>query len=150
MPEKEHVVLAVAPVLESAVHLYDHEVNIDLHMDEKNRAIQVRGDKDQLLRLFNNLIKNAAQAILDQERGKIEVHLAQENENCLIQVKDNGIGIPKEQIERIFEPNFTTKSSGTGLGLAMAKSIVKQMGGNISVASEEGEGAIFEVRIRVV
>lgn len=150
LPEKEHVVLTVAPVLESAVHLYDHEVNIDLHIDENNRAIQVRGDKDQLLRLFNNLIKNAAQAILDQEEGKIEVHLTQENETCVIQVKDNGIGIPKEQIERIFEPNFTTKSSGTGLGLAMAKSIVKQMGGNISVASEEGEGAIFEVKIKMV
>ena len=85
-----------------------------------NAAI-VLGDKEQLNRVFSNLIKNAIQAIPDDRRGIIKVGLVPKGSTYLIFVKDNGGGITKEIEKKIFSPNFTTKSTGAGLGLAMVK-----------------------------
>jgi nitrogen fixation/metabolism regulation signal transduction histidine kinase len=143
LPEKELKPVDLIPLLQNATHLYDQEVEIKFENLINQESAIVEGDKDQLLRLFNNLIKNAVHAIHDKEDGKIVLRLKRSNESCIVEIEDNGMGIPKEQQARIFEPNFTTKSSGTGLGLAMAKNIVKHMDVEISFKSVEGEGTVF-------
>lgn len=145
LPEKNFQQVELKPILETATNLYLHEAQIVLEVAAGLEEAKVFGDVDQLLRLFNNLLKNAVHAIQDKPEGQIEVRLSEEEEVYVVTISDNGIGIPKEQQERIFEPNFTTKSSGTGLGLAMAKSIVSQMEGEITAQSKEGEGADFKI-----
>jgi signal transduction histidine kinase len=105
------------------------------------------GDESRVLRVFNNLFKNAQQAFVADRRGKISVHLSSEGNNILISVSDNGSGVPEDVQRRIFQPNFTTKSSGTGLGLAMVKNILTEMGGKISFESKAGEGTTFFIEL---
>ncbi|MBK7874073.1 MAG: ATP-binding protein [Saprospiraceae bacterium] len=107
----------------------------------------IYADKDHIIRVLNNLIKNALQAIPDERQGKIQVSLSANGERALLQVADNGIGIPLEMQEKVFQPNFTTKSSGTGLGLAMSKSIVEAAGGSIWLESRVSEGTSFFVEL---
>ncbi|MBN4072941.1 ATP-binding protein, partial [Crocinitomix catalasitica] len=102
-------------------------------------------DKDLLLRVFNNLIKNAIQAVSAGESGKIRLRLVEGGDSYLVSVQDNGKGISQEQKENIFLPYFTTKSTGTGLGLAMSKQIVEGMKGRIWFESELNKGTTFYV-----
>ena len=107
----------------------------------------VRADKDQLIRIFSNLIKNALQAIPDDRKGEVQILLQDLGKEVIITVKDNGIGIPKDQLSKIFVPNFTTKSSGTGLGLAMVKAMTEGMGGQVWFETEENKGTRFYVKL---
>ena len=101
-------------------------------------------DKDLLLRVFNNLFKNAIQAT-SPETGKIKVTLKEVDDSYEVSVEDNGVGIKEEEREKIFVPYFTTKSTGTGLGLAMCKQIVEGMSGEIWFESELDVGTTFYV-----
>jgi signal transduction histidine kinase len=102
-------------------------------------------DKTQLIRIVTNLIKNAMQASEKEENPIIEVKVVSETDNVKITVSDNGKGISEELKSLIFEPKFTTKSSGMGLGLPMVKNIIEAYDGNISFTSQEGVGTIFTV-----
>lgn len=102
-------------------------------------------DKTQLIRIVTNLIKNAMQASEKEENPFIEVKVVSEMDNVKIIVSDNGKGISEELKNLIFEPKFTTKSSGMGLGLPMVKNIIEAYDGNISFTSQEGVGTIFTV-----
>ena len=102
-------------------------------------------DKTLCLRVFNNLIKNATQAIPSNEEGLLKVYLTEENNQYLVEIRDNGIGISDEQAEKIFVPYFTTKSTGTGLGLAMSKQIIENMKGKIWFESKPNKGTSFFV-----
>jgi len=102
-------------------------------------------DKTQLIRIVTNLIKNAMQASEKEENPIIEVKVVSETDNVKITVSDNGKGISEELKSLIFEPKFTTKSSGMGLGLPMVKNIIEAYDGNISFTSQEGLGTIFTV-----
>jgi two-component system sensor histidine kinase HydH len=95
--------------------------------------IELVCDWEKLSILLYNLILNAIQSIVDS--GTIEISVEENNDEIVIQVKDSGKGIPKENIETIFEPLFTTKQHGTGLGLVSVKSIIESHGGTISVTS---------------
>ena len=149
LPEKRFERLNILPILQSAVSIYEDDVNIELDIKLTDKSAFVMGDKDQLLRLFNNIIKNATQAIEEMQEGKIVVLLEEVESKFILSIKDNGIGMGTEDQERIFEPNFTTKSSGTGLGLAMSKSIVEQMDGKIFFESEIGEGTTFFIEFPI-
>lgn len=107
----------------------------------------VMADKDQMIRVLNNLIKNAFQAKDEAREPRVEVNLSKAGKCVLIEVKDNGKGIADDQKERIFQPNFTTKSSGTGLGLAMVKSMVENAGGKVWFESVVGQGTSFYVEL---
>jgi signal transduction histidine kinase len=102
-------------------------------------------DRDQLNRIVTNLVKNAIQSIPDNKTPKIEVNLFEENSRIHIKVKDNGSGIEDAIAEKIFEPKFTTKTSGMGLGLPMIKNIIEAYDGNITYETILGEGSLFEV-----
>jgi signal transduction histidine kinase len=97
---------------------------------------------------MHNLVKNAIQSVPDQREAEILVSVNKDGRNAHIRVRDNGEGIPKEMQERVFEPNFTTKSSGMGLGLAMVKNLIENFGGNIRFeTSSEGTEFIIELPI---
>jgi len=130
---------------------------IDLHKNSSNTAISftsytnedtfVSADKEQLIRVFNNLIKNSIQAIPNDQKGEIEILLKKQNNQFIIQVKDNGSGIRKDQTDKIFTPNFTTKTGGTGLGLAMTKNIIESFNGKIWFETIEGTGTSFFISL---
>ena len=103
-------------------------------------------DKEQWSRIIHNLIKNALQSVPEDRQPEIVVQVLKEQGKGIISVSDNGTGIPDEMKERVFEPNFTTKSSGMGLGLAMVKNLIQNFGGTI--AFENGKlGAVFTITI---
>lgn len=123
--------------------------DLDIRMDVPVRPIHVHADKNQLLRVLNNLVKNAIQSIPEGRKGHILIRLRQEEDRVRISVADNGTGIPEAMQEKVFMPNFTTKSSGTGLGLAICRNIIDQMQGHIYFQTRLGEGSTFFVELPV-
>jgi two-component system, NtrC family, nitrogen regulation sensor histidine kinase NtrY len=110
----------------------------------------VNADKTQMNRLFTNLFTNAVEACREKGNCRIEVNEHKEAGQIIISIRDNGEGIAPEMQGRIFVPNFTTKSSGTGLGLAMCKGIVEQAKGDIWFETKQGSGTTFFVKLPVV
>lgn len=110
-------------------------------------AIYANVDKTQLTRIVTNLVKNAIQALEQKENPKIEINLAEKNNTIIIKIADNGIGIPEVLKDKIFEPKFTTKSSGMGLGLPMIKKIIESYNGSITFTSMVNKGTVFTVII---
>jgi len=109
----------------------------------------IPGIVNELEQVFTNLILNSRDAIKEANRkGKIEIKTEQKNGAVKIEVIDNGIGIKKENLVRIFDPFYTTKDvgEGTGLGLTVSSGIVEKHLGKITVSSEEGQGATFTIR----
>lgn len=132
----------------SALELFNgfERVDFELHSETKE-ACDVMADRDQLIRVFNNLIKNAVQSIPDDRKGKVEVGLKERGNLLIATVSDNGAGISEDRKSKIFVPNFTTKSRGMGLGLAISKNIIENFGGRISFESSPGEGSTFTVEL---
>jgi len=112
--------------------------------------VLINADRTHINRLFTNLIQNAIQAVPEDRLAIIEVEEELHDNKILVKVKDNGMGIPETMRSKIFTPNFTTKTSGTGLGLAMCKGIVEQARGEIWFETTAGEGSIFFVELPVV
>jgi nitrogen fixation/metabolism regulation signal transduction histidine kinase len=109
--------------------------------------IMIFADKTHINRLFTNLLQNAIQAIPENKYGEIVVKESVSGSIVLLTITDNGNGIPAIMQNKIFTPNFTTKTSGTGLGLAMCKGIVEQSKGRIWFETEEGTGTVFYVEL---
>jgi two-component system, NtrC family, nitrogen regulation sensor histidine kinase NtrY len=135
-------------VLRSLKELYQSDEQVDFIWVPVNRQVIIDADKTQINRLFTNLFANAREAC----EGHCRIEVTEELNDGMIKVniKDNGEGIPQEMQSRIFIPNFTTKSSGTGLGLAMCKGIVEQVKGRIWFETVEGTGTTFHVELPVV
>ncbi len=138
-------------VARNAVALFAGEPNADITLHSSSEGpLRVKADREHLLRVFNNLIKNATQAIPEDRRGQIHVTLRAENDRALVEVRDNGAGIPERVRDRIFEPSFTTKSSGMGLGLAMVKRMVEQAGGRVWFETRADESTSFFLALPLV
>lgn len=133
-------------VLRSLRELYHSDENIEFSWKPLRRRLMVKADKTQMNRLFTNLFANAVEACVDKS-CRIEVTEELHDDMVRINIRDNGEGISPEMRSRIFIPNFTTKSSGTGLGLAMCKGIVEQVKGRIWFDTQIGEGTVFHVEI---
>jgi two-component system sensor histidine kinase HydH len=123
----------------------DIEVPEDIKVILPAEKVSVYGDIKQLEIVFSNLLLNSIQAI--KEKGKIMVQASDTDDMIVIDVIDNGQGIAKETLPRIFEPLFTTKQNGTGLGLASCKSIVESHGGTIECSSIVGKGTVFTIKL---
>lgn len=135
-------------VLGSLKELYQRSQQVDIEWNAVPQQVLVRADKTQMNRLFTNLLQNAVEAC-SNGHCIILVNETQDNGSILVSIKDNGEGIAREMQSKIFIPNFTTKSSGTGLGLAMCKSIVEQAHGKIWFETQPGEGTTFFVELPV-
>jgi two-component system NtrC family sensor kinase len=106
----------------------------------------INSDRGLLQQVFLNILSNAFAAVDDG--GQIDVSMRREDNKVAVTIKDNGSGIPKENLQRIFEPFFSTKSEyGTGLGLSITFGIVEKLGGRIDVQSQVGQGTSFTVRL---
>lgn len=148
MPRSKFEKTDITDVIRSSIGLFRNTTKIKFIFDHSQKHF-VNSDKEQLLRVFNNLIKNSIQAITEPEKGIIEISIEEDDHYVVMKFMDNGSGIPKEQREKVFYPNFTTKSSGLGLGLAMVKSIVQNAEGEITFESEEGAGTTFIIALPV-
>jgi len=146
MPPARPVDLDLCEVARSAVALYAQQpgATVELEGDEK---LIVHIDPDHLLRILNNLIKNALQAIPPERNGLVRVLLKRTDDEAIMEVRDNGEGISEEWRERIFTPNFTTKSSGMGLGLSMVQRMVEHAGGRVWFETTTGVGTSFFVAL---
>jgi len=144
MPKANSTELNLESVLKASLDLYKETKNITItYRSILNLDPMVMADKDQVLRVFNNLLTNAIQAIPKGKDGEIDVVLKDYNEMLIVEIKDNGIGIPDDKKDKIFVPNFTTKSTGMGLGLAMVKDIMNSLDGDLWFKSKVGEGSQF-------
>ncbi len=146
MPEPQRTTFDLREVVREVFDLYSHDdaVQLELHIPEEE--FLVHSDRDQLSRVFNNVIKNAKQAI-EHEEGRIVVAMKTEGKLAKVTVRDNGKGIPEEIRGRVFEPKFSTKTSGMGLGLAMVRKIVQTSGGRIYFETEVGAGTTFIIEL---
>lgn len=132
------------------VDLFSANPKVSITWNKIPGSIVMKADKTQMNRVFTNLITNAVDACLVNDHCLIVINESQEENIVTISIGDNGEGIDPEMQSRIFMPNFTTKTSGTGLGLAMSKSIVEQAGGDIRFETEKGKGTTFFVSLPVI
>ncbi|MCX6290322.1 MAG: ATP-binding protein [Bacteroidetes bacterium] len=134
-------------ILRSTIALFKELPGSTITFASPGKEKFVYADKDQLSRVFSNLLKNSTQAIPSDKKGVIHVSVATGQEDFIVSISDNGEGIPLEQVSRIFTPSFTTKSGGMGLGLSMVKSIVENSGGKIWFETIAGEGTVFFISL---
>jgi two-component system, NtrC family, nitrogen regulation sensor histidine kinase NtrY len=141
---------SLAGQIRKVIELYENDDRITLLFDDGgNSNLKVFADREQLSRALINLIKNGIQAIPKDRAGKIEIRLKRRDHFVVISLSDNGSGIPEELQEKMFSPNFTTKTSGMGLGLAIVKSIVENFSGRIWFETGTDEGTTFYIEIPV-
>ncbi len=151
MPELKLERINLLATINKAIEVFSQMEHIVIQCDEKSlQNCFVKADKDQMLRSFNNLLKNAIEAIPDGKEGIIKINALQLNGKVEIKIADNGSGIPESSRSDIFVPNFTTKSSGTGLGLAFVKQAIQNVNGNIYFTTEIDVGTTFYITLPVV
>ena len=143
MPAQKSETLNVPKVIGMALDIFNEEYIV---FPSAKEEIIAKFDRTQLIRVVTNLVKNGIQAIPEDNTPKIIVDVYTEDGDVVITVSDNGVGITEENKKKIFEPKFTTKTSGMGLGLAMVKNIVETYNGSITFTSEEGKGTVFKVK----
>ena len=147
MPETKLERLNIFEILGQAVTIFKEMDNIKIINQVSDTPFFIYADRDQLLRCFNNLLKNAIEATAPNKLGTIEINYLVTSKNVLLTIKDNGEGIPDRLREKIFEPNFTTKSSGTGLGLAFVRNSIENAGGKIWFETITGQGTTFYISL---
>ncbi len=143
MPAQQNETLNVVKIVKLALDIFNEDY---IHFISEEEEIIAKLDRTQLIRVVTNLVKNAIQAVPEVESPRILVSVISEDDYVKISVADNGVGIPDDFAEKIFEPKFTTKSSGMGLGLGMVKNIVETYKGSINFTSKTGKGTVFTVK----
>ena len=148
MPAQQNETLNVVQVVELALDIF----NEDFIVFKSNKEYVIsKIDRTQLIRIITNLVKNAIQSIPDeQEEKKVLVSVNEVENDVIITVEDNGIGIESDNIEHVFEPKFTTKTSGMGLGLGIIKNIIENYKGTITFETELRKGTTFFVSLPIV
>ncbi|WP_216629107.1 ATP-binding protein [Sphingobacterium lumbrici] len=153
LPETKLVEINLIEKISKSIDLYNnnHNTVIQLANNTNLKSITVLGDRNQLLRSFNNLIKNAIEASPTKRKHRIAILINPMPDYWIeVQVKDNGLGIADDALPNIFRPNFTTKSSGTGLGLAFVKQTIDGMGGSIKFETELNIGTTFYIQLPLI
>ena len=151
LPENVPTTFDLSELLKNTIKLYDVQKNISISLSyNENDDWSLLADKNNIGRVIGNIIKNATQAVGNNENGRIEVTLNRLGERYKIKISDNGCGIKDEDKSKIFFPNFTTKSSGMGVGLSVSQNIIQGIGGNISFESEVGRGTVFTIDIPIL
>ncbi|MBK0369688.1 sensor histidine kinase [Flavobacterium agrisoli] len=147
MPAQQNETLNVVEVVELSLDIFNEDYVV---FESEETEIISKMDRTQLIRIITNLVKNATQAIPEeQEDKKVLVTVKRQVNSVEIAVKDNGIGIKKEDIERVFEPKFTTKTSGMGLGLGIIRNIIENYKGTITFETSYGSGTTFTVSLPI-
>ncbi|GEP50084.1 two-component sensor histidine kinase [Flavobacterium noncentrifugens] len=148
MPAQQNETLNVVEVVELALDIFNED---DVLFESEESEIISKMDRTQLIRIITNLVKNAIQAIPEGQQQKlVSVSVKRVENDVQIAVRDNGTGIELPNIDRIFEPKFTTKNSGMGLGLGIIKNIIENYKGTITFESEYGKGTTFTVSLPII
>lgn len=150
MPDTKLEHVSIKDIITTVADVFQNNngVNIILENNAPDDEFIVMGDRDQLLRSFNNLIKNSIEASASKRRTRISIQVERiANQSVTVTIQDNGEGIAPDIREKLFQPNFTTRSSGTGLGLAFVKQAIEGMGGTIRYDTVMGKGTTFYLTI---
>lgn len=147
LPASKYERLNIEELLTETISLFKEVHDVDFIMNLSSQHPTVVADHDKLRGVFVNIVKNAIQAM--EGKGIITIETVFEEHTCIVRISDTGQGISDEVRLKIFEPNFSTKTEGMGLGLAIAKEVIEDHGGTISCSSEQGKGTAFEIRLPV-
>lgn len=142
MPAQQNETLNVVTIVKLALDIFN---DVAIVFSAESDKIIAKFDRTQLIRVVTNLVKNAIQSIPENRKPKITVHVTSTENDVVINIADNGCGISNENTTKVFEPKFTTKTSGMGLGLAMVKNIVETHNGRVTFHSENNIGTTFTV-----
>lgn len=145
MPERKFERVDVHKLLKETIQLFSSVEGIEIYSIFYDTAPTLVADADELRRVFINLMRNSVQAM--ERGGKISVETAVSRGICTVRITDTGAGIPQVLQARVFQPNFSTKTDGTGLGLAMARKVVEDLNGAISLSSVPGKGTTIEIKL---
>lgn len=143
MPNNNLEIIDLNQCVKESGLLFTDSSNLTINIKSKHAENWIKADKQQVTRILNNLFRNSIQAINTDIQGIITISIYEDNKFKILEFTDNGIGIKKEDNTKIFTPFFTTKTAGTGLGLAMVKNITESFGGTIDFVSSEGNGTTF-------
>ena len=146
MPTQQKEQLDLVEVVKHAVHIFTEPY---IYFESDIEHLQVELDKNQLTRIITNLLNNALYAIEDVENPTVYVRVSKSDKNIIITISDNGKGIDEDVKDKVFEPKFTTKSSGMGLGLPMVKNIIETYNGTITFTSESNKGTTFVITLPI-
>ena len=145
MPAQQNEEINIVKIIQLALEIFNENY---LHFKPEKEEILMEMDRTQLIRVITNLVKNAIQSIpKENENPLVEIEIYQEKESVIIKVKDNGSGIDEENKPYVFEPKFTTKTSGMGLGLGIIKKIIENYQGTITFESQLNVGTEFMVTL---
>jgi len=137
----------VNAVLRESVLLFEQDATIEFDLVLENNLPPVKSDREELRRAFINIIRNGIQAM--NNSGQITVRSRCENRKAIVTLRDEGVGMSEEVQARLFQPNFSTKTDGMGLGLAITKKIIDDLGGSIIIDSEEAKGTTVTIVLPV-
>lgn len=146
MPEANRVELNAVEVVQWAVQLFTDQ-RLTFVADRPEMALKF--DRNHLVQIVNNLVKNALEAVEGVPEAKVEIRLKGDDGRIQLEVEDNGKGMSDAVLKRMFEPRFTTKNSGMGLGLAVVKTLVEENGGSITCDSKEDQGTRFTLSFSI-
>ncbi|MGG3737121.1 ATP-binding protein [Aeribacillus pallidus] len=135
------IITDINPIIRSEANLYNIIYNFKMPAEH----VLVKCTKDQMKQVILNITRNAFEAM--DAGGTLNLELEKWSDHCTITIQDSGVGIPKDQLDKIFEPFFTSKECGTGLGLVVCKRIIQSFNGVISIESEEGRGTIVTISL---
>jgi nitrogen fixation/metabolism regulation signal transduction histidine kinase len=133
-------------IIKNVISIFEQE-GVVINFESSYNIIELQADKDQLIRAINNLLQNSIQAFDSKKDGVIRISIEVGDDFCKISIKDNGKGIPADRQNKVFVPYFTTKSTGTGIGLSITKQIIENHNGKIYFESQENKGTIFFVEL---
>ncbi len=142
--------VSIADVIQSTLKLMERQASahsVEIHLQMDAGLPQVSIDPDQINQVLLNLLLNAVEAM--PQGGAVEIRAAQDQDRLVIQISDSGAGIAETDLSRIFDPYFTTKPTGTGLGLPIVHNIVEAHGGDIRIESHSGKGAVVTIRLPI-
>ena len=144
MPEQRKELLNLNQLIETSLEIFDKKF---INFSYDSNKVLANLDKSQLIRVLTNLVKNAIQSVPKERTPIIDVYLSDSTTHAIIKISDNGSGIDEVIKLKIFEPRFTTKSSGMGLGLSIISNIIKSFGGTIEFETKMNIGTTFTITL---
>ena len=145
MPERKFERVDIGRLLKDTIDLFTEVQEVEFRFRTPDVPAIVVADKDELRRVFINIVRNSVQAM--EGKGVVAIDMNVQNQICSIRITDTGGGIPEEIRSRVFQPNFSTKTDGMGLGLAITQKVIEDLNGTISLKSKVGQGTTVEMSI---
>jgi len=149
MPDPEKEWQDIVPILQNCIAVFQSESNTRFIFSSSRESLSVFIDKGQWIQVMNNLLKNAIQATSTKDNPEINVRMEVNSDYCVLSVTDNGVGISEDIKDRIFVPHFTTKSTGSGIGLIIVRQILENHNAEITFNSNLGEGTTFSIKFSI-